>query len=154
MSIRDFFHGSGIITEMDQFVSLRLIKESLEKKFTVRILEETPHRIRCKVVRFARLYAAPMPFPNPSVEISFHNNKDETVINYVITDYDYYLLLILVLTAGISSAGLGLSKGLIGALRQGCLFSIFALLFFGSLVLIDARVFAHRIRMALLNRGK
>lgn len=151
MSIRDFFHGSGRIVFKEQFVSLRLITEALERKFSIRIIEDSSNGFRCKVIRYARLYAAPMPFSNPALEVSFQNDKHEAVINYRITSYDYYLVIILALISGILSARIGITDGMIGAVRQGFLFSIFALLFFGILVLIDARFFAHRIRKALLN---
>jgi hypothetical protein len=95
-----------------------------------------------------------MPFPNPSLEVSFQNERNEAVINYRITDHDYYLLIILVLMAGISSFGLGMAEGMAEAVRQAFIFSIFVFLFFGSLILIDARVFAHRIRKVLLNSSK
>jgi hypothetical protein len=100
------------------------------------------------------LYAVPVLFPNPSLEILIQNDKNEAVINYTITDYDYFMLTILVLSAGLASAGLELSEGLLGAVRQGFIFSVFILLFFGSFVLIDARLFAHRIKKTLLNRDK
>lgn len=154
MSIRDFFHGGGIIVAENQFISLRLVKECLEKKFTIQVLEETPHRLRCKIIRFVRLYAAPIPYPNPSLEVSIQNERDEAVINYRITDYDYYILIILVLIAGISSLGLGIAKGMIGAFGQAFTFSIFVLIFFGSLIFLDARVFAFRIKKALLHSSK
>jgi len=154
MSIRDFFHGGGRITFENQFVSLRLIKEALGKKYTIQILDESTNGLSCKVTRYVRLYAAPMPFPNPSVEVWFKNEGNETVIDYRITDYDYYLVLIVFLLAMIGSVGLGLKDGLIEALRVGLLFSLLSLIFFGSLVLIDARVFACRIKSALLKLDK
>jgi len=154
MSIRDFFHGGGRIISENQFVSLRLIKEALEKKFTLRILEESTHGLRCKVTRYVRLFAAPMLFPNPALEVSFNNDEHETVINYRIIDYDYYIVLFLAFAGGIFATGLGLGEGLIEALSGGLLFSTFCLLFFGSLVLIDARVFACRIKNSLLHIGK
>lgn len=153
MFLRDFFHGSGRIVLKEKFVSLRLVREALERKFTIRILEETPSRLRCKVVRFTRLYGAPVPFPNPSLEVTFKNDRAESLINYNVTIYDYYTLIIVALLSGILSARHWRNEGLMNAIREGSLFAAVALLFFGTFVFIDTRFLVCRIRKALSNVG-
>ncbi len=130
-----------------------VVREALERKFTIRILEETPSRLRCKVVRFTRLYAAPVPFLNPSLEVTFKNVQAESIINYNVTCYDYYTLIIGALLSGILSASLWRNEGLMNAIKEGSLFAAAALLFFGTFVFIDTKFLVCRIRKALSNVG-
>ena len=138
MSFRDFFHGSGKITFKNQFLSLRLIKEKLEKKFTIRILEESSSGFKCKVVRLWRLYGFPVFFPNPTLEISFKNENQESTIYYIVTCYDYYIVAISALLLLIL-----FPKGatLIEAIKERLPLSLIWLLFYGTLVFIDTKYF-------------
>lgn len=82
LTIKEIFHGGGKLTAKGQIVSIGLIEEGLKKKFTIRILEETPHRLRCKVYRYFRLYGGPIIFPNHSLEVSLQIEPNQVIINY------------------------------------------------------------------------
>ncbi len=142
MSLRDFFHGNGTIVLRDKFLSLRIIKELLEKQFRIRVLEESSSHLRCKIVRFARLYAFPMPFPNPTLELTFKNEPQQSIIEYRFTCYDYYLLLIIPILFGISSQSWKATKETLIAF-------LLLFLFFGGLILLDTKYIVFRIRKTI-----
>jgi hypothetical protein len=149
MQIRDFFQGSGSVKFKDKFVSLRLVREALERKFAIRVLEETPSRLRCKVTRFTRLYAAPVPFPNPLLEVTFHNEQDGSTVNYKVTSYDYYMLAIgFLLTTILSAIYWPADRALHPNKAEGLFLSVMLILLV-TLIIIDTKFFAYRIRKAL-----
>lgn len=149
MSVRDFFHGSGSIAFKDKFVSLRLIREALDRRFTIRVLEETPNGLRCKVTRFTRLYAAPVPFPNPSLEVTFHNDQDGSTINYTVTTYDYYVFGIGFLLATLLQWSRWPADRILLFIKEAGFFFSTILIFFVALIILDAKFLVYRIRKAL-----
>jgi hypothetical protein len=149
MMIRDFFHGIGTIAFKDKFVSLRLVREALERKFTIRILEETPTGLRCKITRFTRLYAAPVPFPNPTLAVTFHNGPDGTTVNYKVTSYDYYMLAIGFLLTTILSVIYWPADHAFHSIKDEPVFMSVTLIFFVMLIILDTKFLVYRIRKAL-----
>jgi len=78
MSAKQFFTGSGAINTDDRFISLRMIKEAREEDFRIQVIEESPNHLKCKIIRYARIYGAPVCFLHPTISFSF-NNKDNTI---------------------------------------------------------------------------
>ena len=83
---------SGEIPIEKQFVSLRHIKEALSAAFNVQVKEETSHSLSGKVVRFARIYGAPMIWPSATIEIQIDHENDR--LQYTFYWPDYYLILL------------------------------------------------------------
>lgn len=148
MSLRDFFHGRGEIALKAGFVSTGLAKEILKRSFRIRILEESPNHIKCKIYRFARLIGFPVLFPNPTIDIAWESRAETSVINYRLTCYDYYVVVSLAFIFGISCSTLEHTPW--QALRMGLFGAIFVLFFLGGLVFLDTKYLVHRIRKALL----
>ncbi len=149
MFLRNFFHVSGRIVLEDKFLSLRLVRETLERKFKIHILEESSRGLRCKIVRFSRLYGVPVPFPNPTLEVTFKNEKQESTIHYNFTCYDYYLVAIAAPLFGILSPTISPEQAFIDAIKKGLLVFMIVLLFYGTLIFLDTKYFVSRIRKAL-----
>ncbi len=152
MTIKDFFHGYGEINVKDQFVSSRLVSDALSQNFKIAVVEETPHYLKCKIKRFARLYAIPVLFPNPTIEISWKNNGEYVQLNYWLTCFDYYyvgVIPFLAIMAVVTS-----ESTLVDSLKIGIGFGFAALVFFGSLVLMDTKILTHRIKRTLMAMNK
>lgn len=148
MSLRDFLHGRGEIVLKAGFVSTRLAKDMLKRSFRIRILEESPNHVKCKIYRFVRLIGFPVLFPNPTLDIAWASRAESSVINYCLTCYDYYVVISLAFIFGISCSTLEHTPW--QALKMGLFGVVFVLLFFGGLVFLDTKYLVHRIRKALL----
>lgn len=151
MSLRDFLHGSGTLVVEDKFLSLRLIKEALERKFRIVILEETSKHLKCKIVRFARVFGFPVPFPNPTLEVTFRNEDYGSTIQYDFTCYDYCLLAIAAPLLAALPQIMGWKQGFIDNVKEALLLFLMAIFFFGFLIFLDTKYFVSRIRKALLS---
>ena len=133
----NFITGSGSLIYDDNFVSIRLLKEALLKKYRLAILEESATHIKCKIIRYARLYGAPILFPNPTLTLIIKRETEKTIVHYDFQWQEYYLVAFVAVLAGITS-------------RNITLF-ILVLVFFGSLVFLDTKWVSSRIRKIILN---
>lgn len=149
MSVRDFLHGCGEIDLKGGFASTRLVTDTLKRTFRIRVLEESPSHVKCKIIRFARLYGFPVLFPNPTLDIAWASRAESRVINYCLTCYDYYVIASLAFVFGISCSTL--EHTLWAALKMGLFGVAMVLLIFGGLVFIDTKYLVHRIRKTLLD---
>ena len=150
MSLRDFLHGGGTLLVEDKFLSLRIVREALERKFKIVVIEETSKYIKCKIVRFARLYGFPVPFPNPTLEVTFRNQSSGSSIKYLFTCYDYYLLALLPLPVALLQIAWP-RQAFLDDFTNVVLFLLISIIFFGFLMFLDTKYFVSRIRRALLN---
>jgi hypothetical protein len=136
MPVADFFTGNGAITVKDKVLSLRFVKNALEKVFRLKVIEESPNYIKYKIVRFARIYAVPVIWPSATISI-YVDNKTDT-IRYRFYWPDYYMLLFLVSVLFFPP----LSKDFI-------LLIPLALVFWLVLIFLDTKYVSIRIRSAL-----
>ena len=150
MSLRDLLHGSGTLVVEDKFLSLRIVREALERKFKIVALEETSKYIKCKIVRFARLYGFPVPFPNPTLEVTFRNENSESSIKYFFTCYDYYLLALLPLPVALVQIAWP-RQAFFDNVIDAIFILLISIFFFGFLMFLDTKYFMSRIRKALLS---
>lgn len=140
MNIRttnNFITGSGSLIFGDRFVSIRLIKEALLKKYRLAILEESATHFKCKVIRYARLYGAPIIFPNPTLTLDIKRESQTNILHYDFHWPEYYLVAFLAVLTGIT-------------LKDVVLF-LFVLVFFGGLVFLDSKWVSSRIRQIISN---
>jgi hypothetical protein len=143
-------HGGGTLLVEDKFLSLRIVREALERKFKIVVIEETSKYIKCKIVRFARLYGFPVPFPNPTLEVTFRNENSGSSIKYLFTFYDYYLLALLPLPVALLQIAWP-RQAFLDDFTNVVLFLLISIIFFGFLMFLDTKYFVSRIRRALLN---
>ena len=78
---------TGEVFLKDKFLSPRLIKEILERKFTVRVVDEGPNYIKFRIIRFSRLYGFPFVWPQSSVEFWVNNETDSLVFKFFWPEY-------------------------------------------------------------------
>ena len=148
MPVRDFFKGYGEIDLGEAFVSARFVLQALESSFRIRILEESPSHVKCKIIRFGRLYAFPVLFPNPALDIAWRSGPERPVVTYRITCYDYYVTASSAFIFGIASSTS--EHTFMASLKMGFFGLSMVLIVFGGLVLIDTKCLVHRIRKALV----
>ena len=77
----------GEVYSKDKFLSPRLVKEILEKKFTVRVLDQGPNYIKFRIIRFGRLYGFPFVWPQASVEVWINDETDKLVYKFFWPEY-------------------------------------------------------------------
>lgn len=128
----NFFTGRGSLIYADNFVSIRLLKEALVKKYRLTILEESASHIKCKIIRYARLYGAPILFPNPTLTLIIKKESGKNILYYDFQWPEYYLVAVLSVLAGITS-------------RNIILF-LLVFIFFGGFVFLDTKWVSSRIR--------
>jgi hypothetical protein len=149
VAVIDFLHGCGEIELKEALASTRLVKEALKRKLWIRVVEESQKHVKCKVIRFARLYAFPFVFLNPTLDLSWRSRGESRTIKYSVISYDYHLVAFGSLVFGIGWGAL--QKTLWDSLKMGLFSAAMALLFFGGLVLADTKYFTHRVRTTMLN---
>lgn len=152
MSLREFFTGSGKIVFEDKFISIGLIRDALEKKFRLVILEESAIHMRCKIIRYARLYAAPALFiPNSVINVVIKREEEITTLYYDFEWPEYYWVVAFAMLGGILSATLPRIGSFIEATIYSIVFSGLILFFFGLLVFLDTKYVSSRIRRSLVS---
>jgi hypothetical protein len=88
--INQFVHNKGSLNLGDQFISLRLIKEKLEKHNRISILEETSSYIKCKVFRILRIFGGPWIGPYPILFFRIERKQKDTIVHYDFYWPEYY----------------------------------------------------------------
>jgi hypothetical protein len=148
LSVRNFLHGYGEINLKGGFTSPRLVIDTMKRSFRIRVLEESPGHIKCKIYRFVRLYGFPVFFPNPTIDIDWRKSSEGYIIEYCLTCYDYYLVATLAFIFGIGCSNM--EHALWASLRAGVFGAGAVLLLYGGLVFADTKYLVRRIRKALL----
>lgn len=140
MSVPDFITGNGEITLKNKFVSVRLVEDALGKAFRLKVIEESPNFIKCRLVRFARIYGAPIICPSARLAITFDNQTD--VLRYKFYWPDYFLLTTSVAAVLIFNGGF--------LPKDEFLFLLFAVPFLAGLIFLDTKYVSSRVRKTLL----
>lgn len=140
MQVPDFITGNGGVTLKDKFLSVRLVEDALGKAFRLKVTEETPNFIKCKLVRFARIYGAPVIWPSATLSISIDNQTD--MIRYRFYWPDYFLLINLVVPI------LAFRGGYL--LREDLTILLIAATFWAGLIFLDTKYVSNRVRKTLL----
>lgn len=145
MNFEEFFQGSGRITFKDKFISLRFIKDALEKDFKIVTQEETSKYLKCKIVRYMRLFGGPALLPFPTLEVQFNNENETSEIHYKFTSHDYIVSIIVlpVFFAFAALNGFFENNSLAIQLIIGALVVTFLAIF------ADTKYFSGRIKRAL-----
>jgi hypothetical protein len=140
MSVPDFITGNGEIALKGKFVSVRLLENALGKAFRLKVTEESPHFIKCKLVRFARIYGAPIIWPSARLAITIDNQTD--VIRYKFYWPDYFLLTTLVAAVLIFNGGY--------LPKDDFLFLLLGVPLWAGIIFLDTKYVSSRVRKTLL----
>ena len=124
------------VTVGNKFLSPRIIKDTLEKHFNVKIVDERSNYIKLRIIRLARLYGFPFIWPQASIEVWIKNEKDKLIYKIFWPEY-LSLIIPLILFIFIEEQ-----------VRDFILFFVFALIFFGFLMFLDTRWVSRKIRKA------
>jgi hypothetical protein len=124
----------------NEFVSPRLVKESLEKTFKIRVVEERSSYIKLKIIRWARLYGFPFIWFQASIEIWLNRENDKIVYEFYWPEY-WALIIPFALIPLIEKR-----------VPEFVGFYILAFIFFGILIFLDTRWVARRVRKAFENK--
>jgi len=153
VSLETFLKRSGTITLRDRSVSVRLMEETLRKKYRIRVLEETPRGLRCKIIRYARLFGAPWIGPHPTVSITVERDNDDTTVCYEFWWPEYYVVLAGAVLFGMGASSLKADISLFQRAVEGLVAFGLGFAFFGLLVFLDSTYLSWRVRKALMRMG-
>ena len=120
----------------DTFLSPRLVKDILEKKFNVSVIHEGPNHIKLRIIRLARLYGFPFIWPQASIEVWIKNEDDKLIYKFFWPEY-LALIIAFVLLIVVERQ-----------IRDFVSFFVLALIFFGFLMFLDTRWVSKRVRKA------
>jgi hypothetical protein len=150
VSLETFLKRNGTITLRDRFVSVGLIEETLRKKYRIPVLEETPRGLRCKIIRYARLFGAPWIGPHPTLAVTLERDSDDTTVRYEFRWPEYYVFLAGAALFGIGASSLKADISFFQRAAEGLLAFGLGLAFFGLLVFLDGTYLSWRVRRALI----
>ncbi len=71
----------------DKFLSPRIVKDALGKKFNVTVLDERSNYIKIRLIRLARLYGFPFIWPQASVKIWIRNEDEKLIYEFFWPEY-------------------------------------------------------------------
>jgi hypothetical protein len=125
----------------DKFLSPRLVKEALGKKFNVSVMDEGSNYVKLRIIRFARLYGFPIVWPQASIEVWIDNKTDKLIYEFFWPEY-LALLIPFILIPFVQERP-----------REFTLFLVPATLFFGLLMFLDTRWVSRRVRRAFESIG-
>jgi len=74
----------------EKFISIRIIKEKLEKLNRISVIEEGTDYIKVKVFRIGRIFGGPWLGPYPTVSFKISRNENGTNLNYEYFWPEYY----------------------------------------------------------------
>ncbi len=94
MSLRQFINGSGELHFEGVFLSPRIIKEALEKRFRLVTIVEFPHHVQYKIIRLFRLYRGPAIFPQARIDIAIRKDNSHSSLYWHFIWPEYYVFLI------------------------------------------------------------
>jgi len=84
----------GEIHFHDAFLSPRLVREALEKRFRLVPVQETSTHLRLKIIRLFRLYGGPMIWPQAQIDITLRKDGDGYTLSWYFYWPEYYALLL------------------------------------------------------------
>jgi hypothetical protein len=153
VSLETFFKRSGVIILPDRFISVKLIEDTVRKNYRIRILEETPRGLRCKIIRYARLFGAPWIGPHPTVSITVERDNDDTTVCYEFWWPEYYVVLAGAALFGMAASSLKADISFFQRAAEGLLAFGLGFAFFGLMIFLDSSYLSWRVRKALMRMG-
>ena len=147
---RNFFNSNGKINVKGSFLTPRLIRESLEKHFRVVPIDESPNIMRYKIVRFARLYGAPVIYPSPQLSIVVNKDTVEMTYNFVWPEW----IMVLLIAVGMGAGGpqfFNPGSAIIEQFIDGIIIFSAVLFIHGGMVFLDTKYVASKVHKALVS---
>ena len=126
----------GEVNLGDKFLSPRIVKDTLEKYFSVKVIDERSNYIKLRIIRLGRLYGFPFIWPQASVEIWIKNEKDKLIYQFFWPEYLTLIIPFILIIIVVERFG------------HFILFFVFALIFYGFLMFLDTRWVCRRVRKA------
>lgn len=98
MNLYTLIGWKGCIKIADRFVSARIIREEIEKKYNILILRESKNQLLYVIKRYWRLYGGPwIFFPQARILIYIEKVDNSYILKWFILWPEYILLLSLIL---------------------------------------------------------
>lgn len=143
-------HEIGKIELGDKFVSIRLIKEVLEKHNRISTLEETSSWLKCRVFRIARIFGAPWMGPYPILYFRIERKHNETILHYDFFWPEYHAAAIISAAFGFALAYFEYQNvDIFLQAKMGILIAIACMLSSSFFIFIDTKYYSRIIRKEL-----
>ena len=149
MKYKKLITENTIIDLQENYISIINLRNKIKKSFNTRIIYETSSSFSYKIIRFARLFGAPVFFPNPIFNVEILREKEKTKIKCELIVFDYFLVyisvillsIVLFFTDFLNSNSIGIKENI------GILFASFVL---GNIaVLLDSKYFLYLLKKEL-----
>jgi hypothetical protein len=142
MSIRKLIYGGGELDFEGSFLSARIVKEALEKKYQIIPIEELTHYLRFRIIRF-RLFVTFL-CPHAQIEITITRNNRGFTLSWLFYWPEYYIPLILYVFFLIFFVLARDSQGISGSLVSPA----FPAMLWGFLIFLDCKRVSRGVRKA------
>ncbi len=142
-------HEKGELNFGDRFISIKFIKEMLEKGNKILILEETEFLLKCRVFRIIRVFGGPWIGPQPVLYFRIEQKQEKTILYYDFYWLEYYMVAFCSAVFGFA-IGYFEHSNLILRINAGLIAFLFCILFTGSGIFIDTKYYSKRLRKELL----
>ena len=125
------------------------MRGKIKKSFNTRVIYETSSSFSNRIIRYARLFGAPVLFPNPTFNVELLREKENTKIKCELIVFDYFLIYIGVILLGFVLFLTDVSESISIGFKAniGILFVAFVV---GNIaVLLDSKYFLFLLKKAL-----
>lgn len=95
---------SGIINLGDQIISIRLIKEKIQKHHNVSVLEEETDFVKMRVYRIGRLFGGPWLGPFPTISYKVERTQEKTLLHYNYFWPEYFMAIFAAIFLGLMAS--------------------------------------------------
>ena len=138
MSVREFLNRSGELHFQDTFLSPRIIREALQKKYWLVTIEESTHHGRYKIIRLLRLYGGPAIFPQARIDITIRKQNGRSSLYWYFVWPEYWVFLVSFLIVCAAALTNSQRIPLLALFLVGCCFAL--------IVFLDTSVVSTRVR--------
>jgi hypothetical protein len=100
MKYKDLISEKATIDLQESFISVINLRNRIKNKFKTKTLSETSTSFSFKIIRFARLFGAPVFFPNPIFNVEVLKEGENTKVHCELLVFDYFFIYIAVFVFG------------------------------------------------------
>lgn len=145
---------SGVLNLGDKFMSVRLIKDVLEKYNRISILEEKSDLIKCRVFRIGRIFGGPWFGPYPRVSFQIERKENETLLHYNYYWPEYYIVTLCSVLLGfaIGTSTYRETGNVLSGTKYGLLFFVASALVASIAIFLDVTYYKKLLHKELIKK--
>ena len=145
---------SGVLNLGDKFISVRLIKDALEKYNRIAVFEENSDFIKCRIFRIGRIFGGPWLGPYPSVSFQIERNDKETLLhyNYSWPEYSFVSIGSFLLGIAVGTATYSDTSSVLAGMKYGIFVFLVSALVSLTAIFWDVSYYKRLLRKELIKK--